>query len=112
MVREAVVMRIVTIVTLIYLPATFVSAFFSTDVIKYQNQDGSPGSGTFSSVALMRWLEVTLPLTALTLGIAWMALRFASRDSSMRGLSTMMVQKLSERTKPRKKPLLSLYKAG
>ncbi|KZL74371.1 hypothetical protein CT0861_10670, partial [Colletotrichum tofieldiae] len=53
--KEAIVMRIVTIVTLIYLPATFVSTFFSTDVIKYQDQD-SPG-GSYSSVAMNRWLQ-------------------------------------------------------
>ncbi|CAI0641655.1 unnamed protein product [Colletotrichum noveboracense] len=33
--KEAILVRIVTIVTLIYLPATFVSTFFSTDIIKY-----------------------------------------------------------------------------
>lgn len=29
--------------------------------------------GSFSEVALLRWLEVTLPLTALTLAIGWLA---------------------------------------
>jgi hypothetical protein len=46
--------------------------FFSTDVVKYQNQNGGKsGNGTFSRIAMDRWLEVTLPLTALTLLIAW-----------------------------------------
>ncbi|KAH7128546.1 hypothetical protein B0J11DRAFT_578738 [Dendryphion nanum] len=78
--REAIVMRIITIVTLLYLPATFVSTFFSTDVIKYQNQgesDSRSRSGTFSSIALTRWLQVTLPLTALTLFGAWSTYKFA-----------------------------------
>lgn len=78
--REAVVMRIITIVTLFYLPATFVSTFFSTDVIKYQNQgdgENAPGTGTFSPVALKRWLQVTLPLTALTMFGAWSTYKFA-----------------------------------
>ncbi|KAF1997328.1 hypothetical protein P154DRAFT_441433, partial [Amniculicola lignicola CBS 123094] len=69
--REAIVMRIITIVTLIYLPATFVSTFFSTDVVKYQNQGTAPGNGIFSSTALYRWLQVALPLTAVTLLVAW-----------------------------------------
>ncbi|KAH7390459.1 hypothetical protein BKA66DRAFT_568404 [Pyrenochaeta sp. MPI-SDFR-AT-0127] len=71
--KEAVVMRIITIVTLLYLPATFVSTFFSTDVVKYQDQDGNNASpdGSFSALALRRWLQVTLPLTALTLFGAW-----------------------------------------
>ncbi|KAF1942092.1 hypothetical protein EJ02DRAFT_184411 [Clathrospora elynae] len=72
--REAVVMRIITIVTLLYLPATFVSTFFSTDVVKYQDQNQSNGSNyqaSFSALALKRWLQVTIPLTALTLFGAW-----------------------------------------
>ncbi|KAF4932675.1 putative serine/threonine-protein kinase MPS1-like protein [Colletotrichum fructicola] len=53
--REAIMVRIVTIVTLIYLPATFVSTFFSTDIIKYQGQN-SP-QGNFSPIAMERWLQ-------------------------------------------------------
>jgi len=70
--REAIAVRIITVVTLIYLPATFVSTFFSTDVIKYQS--GTPNE-SFSLVALVRWLQVTLPLTALTLGIGYAAFK-------------------------------------
>jgi len=62
-------MRIVTVVTLIYLPATFVSTFFSIDIIKYQGE----GSGSFLAVALFRWLQVTLPLTLVTLIVGWIA---------------------------------------
>ncbi|POS73059.1 hypothetical protein DHEL01_v208549 [Diaporthe helianthi] len=40
--------------------------FFSTDIIKYQGDNGS-GSGTFSSTAMTRWLQVTIPLTVVTL---------------------------------------------
>ncbi|KAH6699840.1 hypothetical protein BKA61DRAFT_582692 [Leptodontidium sp. MPI-SDFR-AT-0119] len=65
--RESIAMRTITVVTLIYLPATFVSpitqqTFFSTDVIHYQSD--APGSQTtFSRTALVRWFEVTIPLT-------------------------------------------------
>ncbi|KAF2843020.1 hypothetical protein M501DRAFT_52755 [Patellaria atrata CBS 101060] len=92
--KDTVAMRIVTFVTLIYLPATFVSVsdpnnhlirilteiqtFFSTDVVKYQPPDNSPVvtnatfstpafQGSYSSIALNRWLQVTLPLTMITL---------------------------------------------
>ena len=42
--------------------------FFSTDIIKYQDPNGGrPGNGTYSSVAMKRWLQVTLPLTVITL---------------------------------------------
>ncbi|KAF2230825.1 hypothetical protein EV356DRAFT_508130 [Viridothelium virens] len=78
--REAIVMRIITIVTLVYLPATFVSTFFSTDIVKYQDQgdgNGAPGNGTFSAVAMRRWIQVTLPLTALTLVVAYSTYKIA-----------------------------------
>jgi len=77
--REAVVMRIITIVTLLYLPATFVSTLFSTDIVKYQDQNQSSDNyenGSFSTLALERWLQVTIPLTALTLFGAWSTYRF------------------------------------
>ncbi|WQF83734.1 hypothetical protein CDEST_08748 [Colletotrichum destructivum] len=57
---ETIAVRIVTIVTLIYLPATFSSTFFSTDIIKFENGE------VFSQVALERFLQVTLPLMFLT----------------------------------------------
>lgn len=77
--KETIAMRIITVVTLVYLPATFVSTFFSTDVVKYQNQDG--GNGNFSLVAMIRWLEVALPLTAVTLAVGWAAYRLSHRKN-------------------------------
>ncbi|KAI3334835.1 hypothetical protein F4824DRAFT_168967 [Ustulina deusta] len=65
--RETILVRIVTIVTLIYLPATFVS-------------DGHNDSGSFSYTAMVRWLQVALPLTALTLFLAWLWNRRAKRQ--------------------------------
>lgn len=65
---EAITMRIITIVTLIYLPATFVSTFFGTDIVKYQPNDEAETYHTrYSSLAMNRWLQVTLPLTLITL---------------------------------------------
>ncbi|KAH7171387.1 hypothetical protein EDB81DRAFT_753773 [Dactylonectria macrodidyma] len=75
--KEAIVMRIVTIVTLIYLPATFVSTLFSTDIIKYQGSE----EGTYSPVAMHRWLQVTLPLSFLTLGAAYLGNKWAGSRS-------------------------------
>ncbi|KAK8086768.1 hypothetical protein PG994_001742 [Apiospora phragmitis] len=75
--REQTMMLIITIVTLIYLPATFVSTFFSTDIIKYQGAD-SPG-GSFSETAMVRWLQVTIPLTFLTGLGAWVGRKALQR---------------------------------
>ena len=82
---EASAMRVVTVLTMLYLPATFVSTFFSTDVVHYQNQSQdnssssssslnshhSDGETSFSTIAMERWIEVTLPLTLVTVLIAW-----------------------------------------
>ncbi|KAF4821022.1 hypothetical protein CGCSCA5_v003335 [Colletotrichum siamense] len=76
---EAIAVRIVTIVTMIYLPATFSSTFFSTDVVKYQQGE------VFSKVALLRFIEVTLPLMMLTFVPAgvwfWIELRKRTQKS-------------------------------
>lgn len=78
--KEAIAMRIITVVTLIFLPATFVSTFFSTDVVKYQNQNNSGGlSGSFSKTAMLRWLEVALPLTVVTLIVGYICFRWADK---------------------------------
>ena len=57
--------------------------FFSTDVIQYQNNNNSNNNNnstlggdqkngaSFSLLALERWLEVTLPLTLITLVLAY-----------------------------------------
>ncbi len=70
-------MRIIAIVTGVFLPATFVSTFFSTDVVKYQNTNSGPDGvegESFSLLALQRWFEVTVVLTVATFGFAivWM----------------------------------------
>ncbi|OAL52682.1 hypothetical protein IQ07DRAFT_642349 [Pyrenochaeta sp. DS3sAY3a] len=76
--KEATIMRIITIVTLIFLPATFASTLFSTDIVKYQGQDGN---GTFSAAAMYKWLQVTLPLSALTLGIGYGWYKYQTKKS-------------------------------
>ncbi|OIW32047.1 hypothetical protein CONLIGDRAFT_652875 [Coniochaeta ligniaria NRRL 30616] len=70
--QEAVTMRIIAVVTLIYLPATFVSTLFSTDIVKYQNVEGDE---SYSSLALQRWFSITIPLTLITFAMAagWLA---------------------------------------
>jgi hypothetical protein len=69
--------------------------FFSTDIIKYQNQSGNivpaGGSdetfyGSFSKIALFRWLQVTLPLSILTLGIGYLFFKIADRKRKREAL--------------------------
>lgn len=63
--------------------------FFSTNIISYQSggSDASnPGASevTYSSLAMTRWLEVTLPLMAVTLLIAWVIYEMEQRQVSLR----------------------------
>ena len=95
---ETIAMRIIAIITLLFLPPTFASvwhtlsvfytsffsayptrvtdalqAFFSTEVLKYEtSQDVQPGQKRekFSLLALERFLELTLPLWFITFSIA------------------------------------------
>ncbi|EXF83687.1 hypothetical protein CFIO01_00829 [Colletotrichum fioriniae PJ7] len=91
---EAIAVRIVTIVTVVYLPATFSSTFFSTDVIKYQNGE------VFSKVALDRFLEVTLPLMLLTFVPAgvWFWIERRKRRKTSRRAKEALVDLFSDET--------------
>ncbi|KAI1339832.1 hypothetical protein F5Y15DRAFT_415751 [Xylariaceae sp. FL0016] len=71
---EAIAVRIITVITLIYLPATFVSTFFSTDAVDFSDST-SPGDPAGlntegSHRALKRFFEVSVPLMAVTFGLA------------------------------------------
>jgi Mg2+ and Co2+ transporter CorA len=84
--KEAIAMRTVTIITLIYLPPTFVSTFFSTDVIKYQ--DNGEDKVYFSENALYSFLYVTIPLWAITLLVVLFYYKWESwrKEQRARGL--------------------------
>ena len=90
--REAVAVRIITIVSLIYLPCSVVSvspvllilqsianlvqSVFSTDIVKFQTGTIGIYHTSFSWLALQRWIEVTLPLTLLTLTLGFFGYQF------------------------------------
>jgi len=52
--------------------------FFSTDIVKYQDRDRG---GSFSKEAMYRWLQVTLPLSALTLSVGYGWYRYKTTKS-------------------------------
>jgi len=63
----------------------WVQTFFSTDIIRYQNQNGGPpGNGVFSATALKRWGEVSGILTFMTLALALMWYYRANRTQMRR----------------------------
>ncbi|GAW17184.1 hypothetical protein ANO14919_066370 [Xylariales sp. No.14919] len=84
--KEAITMRTVTIITLLYLPPTFVSTFFSTDVVKYQ--DNGEDQVYFSQNALNSFLYVTIPLWVVTLLVVTLYYKWESwrREQRARGL--------------------------
>lgn len=74
---------------LLSLSLTDFQTFFSTDVVKYQDQNDNSGNnqnGSYSPLALQRWLQVTLPLTALSTQIHARERYQANYRSSSRGL--------------------------
>jgi len=75
---DAVVMKVITAVTLIYLPMTFVSTFFSTGVVSYGPDSRSEAAGTdvgdveqVSRLALGRFFIISIPLMVLIFVLAW-----------------------------------------
>ncbi|KAI0024211.1 hypothetical protein F4780DRAFT_726343 [Xylariomycetidae sp. FL0641] len=63
--QEAIAMRVVTFITLLYLPPTFISTVFSTDLVNFE-ADGADSMQSSESLALQRFLQVALPLMVLT----------------------------------------------
>ncbi|KAK2813990.1 hypothetical protein FQN50_000394 [Emmonsiellopsis sp. PD_5] len=60
--QETEFMRIVTVVTLVFLPGTFTSTLMSTDIIRFESNHRA-----YSGQALSLYLSITFPLTILTL---------------------------------------------
>ncbi|MCJ1242727.1 hypothetical protein MMC14_010736 [Varicellaria rhodocarpa] len=72
--RDAAAVKGLTIITLIYLPATVVSNFFSTEFVSQQQQEGYPDKLVVLSNA---WLfaAISIPLTVGTFIIWWIWIR-------------------------------------
>ncbi len=72
---ETVLMRIITVVTVFFLPATFVSTLMSTDIVSFTPFDSSITSGDLSAGALKLFLCLSFSLMAATLvagfGLWW-----------------------------------------
>ncbi|KAF2115662.1 hypothetical protein BDV96DRAFT_612335 [Lophiotrema nucula] len=66
--KETVSMRIITLVTLFFLPGTFVATFMSTDIIRFSDKRRD-----FQPKALKIYLAISLPMMAATF-LAWFVL--------------------------------------
>merc|ERR1711939_223507 len=65
--QETVSMRIITLVTLFFLPGTFISTLMSTDIVRFDHS-----KEMFSMAALKLFLAISLPMMFLTF-VAWYA---------------------------------------
>lgn len=63
---ETVLVRIITVVTVFFLPATFVSTFMSTDIVNYKPADGNITSGSTSLGAVKFFVCLTFSLMFAT----------------------------------------------
>lgn len=88
--RDSTDMRVISAVTLVFLPATFTSTFFSTSFFDFQPSSdgsggGSGGGGRRRVVSDWVWLywAVTAVLTAAVLGLWW----FFSRRQNAKALA-------------------------
>ncbi|KAH7313155.1 hypothetical protein BKA65DRAFT_517421 [Rhexocercosporidium sp. MPI-PUGE-AT-0058] len=81
--QETVSMRVITLVTLFFLPGTFISTVMSTDIIKFPSQQES--GQVFQLGALRLWLIITLPLMAITFIAWWLVYWYVNRRQDQQG---------------------------
>ncbi|KAH8726020.1 hypothetical protein GQ44DRAFT_680205 [Phaeosphaeriaceae sp. PMI808] len=77
--QEAVSMRIITLVTLFFLPGTFVATFMSTDVLRW-----TESRSVLEPQALITYISISLPLMVITFS-TWYALYWYSNSRESRG---------------------------
>jgi len=103
--QETVSMRIITLVTLFFLPGTFISTLMSTDIIRFSSSDVGTHQRNFSSEALKLYIAITLPMMFLTFMAWWVVYRYVNRktraahdiESGSRSNETVSDQKSSLR---------------
>ncbi|EJD41572.1 hypothetical protein AURDEDRAFT_169469 [Auricularia subglabra TFB-10046 SS5] len=76
--RDSATMKTITVVTLVYLPATFVSTLLSMGIFEFGVSNSEDGR---IRIAREGWvfLAISLPLTALTLGLAFLWKQYKER---------------------------------
>ncbi|KAF2865937.1 hypothetical protein BDV95DRAFT_242928 [Massariosphaeria phaeospora] len=82
--QETVSMRIITLVTLLYLPGTFISTFMSTDIVKFPTNEEQH----FQSKGLRIYLAICIPLMIITFLAWWLVYRSVNRGERRRKEAT------------------------
>ena len=122
--RETVSMRIITLVTLFFLPGTFISVgsylmlmakerkfrlflphqtltgcqtIMSTDIVQFENSNGGgPGPKVFQSDALKLYIYITLPLMVLTFAAWGVIYKLENRKAEKKRRKTIETEKSEE----------------
>ncbi|RFU28625.1 hypothetical protein B7463_g7720, partial [Scytalidium lignicola] len=89
--QETVSMRIITLVTLFFLPGTFVSTIMSTSIVQWDRNADGESKENFQMAALKVYLIITVPLMVVSFG-AWYGVYWWV-DRKERNKSKEMVQK-------------------
>lgn len=82
--RDSIAMRTISILGIIYLPATFVATLFSMDMIQWGGSDGEESSLPKASPSLWVYWATALPLTFTTILIWFLWSRRENQTSSER----------------------------
>jgi len=92
--QETVSMRIITLVTLFFLPGTFISTIMSTDIVQYQLSESGKSQKIFQLGALQLYLAITLPLMFGTFfawyGVYWWVNRKEAAKVRMKSLKAVV----------------------
>ena len=76
-------MKTLAFVTMVFLPGSFVSALFSTDLFDWDNTEDQ-GIGILTTPQFRLYWAVTIPLTVITFIFYFMWAEFSSFDRSQR----------------------------
>ncbi|KAI9862934.1 MAG: hypothetical protein M1813_004107 [Trichoglossum hirsutum] len=92
-VDDSVTVRVITIVTLVYLPASFVTSFLGMNLFTFQNPSG--GSGFAISRQFWVFIVLVVPLTVLTLGLwYWFSKRKSSKKRDLEAATATAIEQL------------------
>ncbi|KAK7928084.1 hypothetical protein PG985_005082 [Apiospora marii] len=92
--HETASMHIITLVTLIFLPGTFVATFFNGGNFNWDSGDAGGPPWHFNSEVFELFMEVSLPLMAFVI-IVWFGAYWWARGTSRKELEDIEVGKIS-----------------
>lgn len=93
--KETVSMKIITLVTLFFLPGTFISTIMSTDIIKFDNN-----AKEYQWGALNLYMAVTVPFMVVTFGTWYALYLWAARKEKLALAGSADVEKQNDADSP------------